>query len=153
MQTEEKEERYGENRREPHCVFVFLARESKKPTKKTSDKGMTCKDVFKSKFGAPLFAALKARAALLERGQAFRVVFCASPTEATEKLQDGKATSWKLLTCPRCNIVANRDRSAASVIAANHERRMLAKRFNCTAPAHAGYARGPDSNILHQDAG
>ena len=70
-----------------------------------------------------------------------------------EKLQDGKATSWKLLTCPRCNIVANRDRSAASAIAANHERRMLAKRFNCTAPAHAGYARGPDSNILHQDAG
>ena len=25
-----------------------------------------------------------------------------------EKLQDGKATSWKLLTCPRCNIAIDR---------------------------------------------
>ena len=56
-------------------------------------------------------------------------------------LEKMNKTSWKLLVCPECNNVLNRDRSAASAIAANHERRRLAEQFKCDAPVHAGYAR------------
>ena len=71
-----------------------------------------------------------------------------------KELQGKQKTSWKLLVCPVCNNILNRDRSAASAIAANHERRELAKRFNCDAPVHAGYARGSDSNVaMPADAG
>ena len=71
-------------------------------------------------------------------------------------LEKNKKTSWKLLVCPVCKIsarknVLNRDRSAASAIAANHEKRMLAKRFNCTAPVHD--ARGFDPNVLPENTG